>query len=130
MLKLNILKPFLRRVEEFLGRIILGLRLQEFIWSTRNIYRHNMVKDFLEPADHSHRNQMVETVSRFSKINSIIGLCFGSGAEGGKFFGGRWVYDLEKLLHEMLPNSEINIYESEFKGGLWDDSGTLIVIHL
>lgn len=50
------------------------------------------------------------------------------GAVVGRFEGGRWIYDLTALLQQLLPNARIEESKSDFKGGVWDECGTLIKV--
>jgi SAM-dependent methyltransferase len=221
------LKAFLRKIQEFVERRVLGSYLQQFIWSTRHFYKKNWAQNFLDTSEHPHRKQIFEALYEFKNLRSVLDLGCGPGAnlvairkkfpdieligldinpeaikvgrayfaskgddkvtlikgkadavplhdesvdvvlvdallmfitpnsidnvvtetirlakkgvvindyhlagkEDGKFFGGRWIYDIESLIRRRLPKASIAIKKSDFVGGGWDSYGTFIVVH-
>jgi len=69
-----------RRLQEWLERGILGTRLQEWIWRSRHLYRHGWAQGYLGTISHPHRNQIVEAVSLFSPLDSVLEVGCASGA--------------------------------------------------
>jgi SAM-dependent methyltransferase len=69
-----------RNLQEWLERGIIGTRLQEWIWRTRHLYRHGWAHGYLETIGHPHRNQIVEAVSSFSPVDSVLEVGCASGA--------------------------------------------------
>lgn len=228
MFGLKRVKSALRKIQEPVERYVIGSHLQQFIWSTRHLYKKNWAQNFLNTSEHPHRKQILEAFYSFENLTSVLDLGCGPGAniiairkkfsdidligvdinsealkvarayfaskeddrvklikgradvvplpdkcvdvvcidallmfitpslinnviteiirlakkgvvindyhlagvEDGKFFGGRWVYDIEALLRRALPKAEITVKKSDFKGGAWDTYGTFIVLHI
>lgn len=74
-------------------------------------------------------NVITETV-RLAKKGIVINDYHLAGIKDGKFFGGRWIYDVESLIRRKLPHASITLKKSDFVGGGWDSYGTFIVVHL
>lgn len=53
-----------------------------------------------------------------------------AGETGGRFDGGRWVYDLMRLIELQVPRARVRTRKSAFAGGAWDVYGTLIEVRL
>lgn len=53
-----------------------------------------------------------------------------AGEVGGRFDGGRWVYDLAVLIGQQFPQARIQMKKSAFVGGAWDVYGRLIEVRL
>ena len=228
MFSLKSVKSALRRMQEPVERHVIGSYLQQFIWSTRHLYKKNWAQDFLNTSEHPHRKQILEAFYGFENLTSVLDLGCGPGAnivairkkfsdidligvdinpeaikvgrayfaskgddkvklikgradavplhdkcvdvvcidallmfitpslinnviteilrlakkgvvindyhlagvEDGKFFGGRWVHDIEALLRRALPKAKITVQKSDFKGGEWDTYGTFIVLRI
>ena len=75
-----LLKAFLRKIQEFVERRVLGSYLQQFIWSTRHLYKKNWAQNFLDTSEHPHRKQIFEALYEFKNLGSILDLGCGPGA--------------------------------------------------
>ena len=69
-----------RRLQEWSERGIIGSRLQEWIWRSRHLYRHGWAHGSLGTVEHPHRSQIVEAVSSFPLVDSVLEVGCGSGA--------------------------------------------------
>lgn len=69
-----------RWLQEQLERGIVGTRLQEWVWRTRHLYRRNWAEGYLNTIEHPHRSQIVEAVSDFAPIDTILEVGCASGA--------------------------------------------------
>lgn len=218
-----------RRLQEWLERGTIGTRLQEWVWRNRHLYRKNWAQSYLDTIDHPHRSQIVDAVSSFSPVQSVLEVGCASGANlirlrerlpgvplmgvdinrkaiavarshfagrgdslvrllvgqadrlsgvadasmdvvltdavlmfiapdrirdvlaelgrvcrkglvlneyhcagevGGRFDGGRWVYDFVALIGQQFPHARIQMEKSAFVGGAWDVYGRLIEVRL
>ena len=79
-MSLRRVKALGRHLQERLERGILGTRLQEFIWRSRHLYRHGWAQGYLGTVGHPHRSQIVEAVSSFSPVDSLLEVGCASGA--------------------------------------------------
>ncbi len=79
-MSLRRVKALGRRLQEWLERGIIGNRLQEWIWRSRHLYRHAWAQGYLGTVGHPHRNQIVEAVSSFSPVDSVLEVGCASGA--------------------------------------------------
>ena len=79
-MSLRMFKALGRRLQERLERGIIGTRLQEWIWRSRHLYRHGWAQGYLGTVDHPHRSQIVEAVSSFSPVDSVLEVGCASGA--------------------------------------------------
>ena len=75
-----LLKAFLRKIQEFVERRVLGSYLQQFIWSTRHLYNKNWAQNFLDTSEHPHRKQIFEALYEFKNLGSVLDLGCGPGA--------------------------------------------------
>ena len=75
-----LLKALLRKIQEFVERRILGPYLQQFIWSTRHLYKKNWAQNFLDTSEHPHRKQIFEAFYEFKNLRSVLDLGCGPGA--------------------------------------------------
>lgn len=69
-----------RWLQEKLERGIVGTSLQEWVWRTRHLYRRNWAEGYLDTVQHPHRSQIVDAVSDFAPIDSILEVGCASGA--------------------------------------------------
>ena len=75
-----LLKAFFRTIQEFVERRVLGSYLQQFIWSTRHLYKKNWAQNFLDTSEHPHRKQIFEALYEFENLGSVLDLGCGPGA--------------------------------------------------
>lgn len=228
-MSLRTAKKLGRRCQEWAERGPIGTRLQEWVWRTRHLYRKNWAQGYLDTIDHPHRSQIVDAVSFFSPVSSVLEVGCASGANlirlrerlpgvpfmgvdinrkaiavarshfaglgddqvhlvvgqadqlsgvadasmdvvltdavlmfiapdrirdvlaelgrvcrkglvlneyhcagevGGRFDGGRWVYDFVALIEQQFPHARIQMKKTAFVGGAWDVYGRLIEVRL
>lgn len=79
-MSLRRVKALVRHLQELLERGIIGTRLQELIWRSRHLYRRDWAQDYLGTISHPHRIQIVEAVSSFYHVDSVLEVGCASGA--------------------------------------------------
>ena len=80
MFSLKRVKSVLRKIQEPVERHVLGSHLQQFIWSTRHLYKKNWAQDFLNTSEHPHRRQILKAFCSFENLTSVLDLGCGPGA--------------------------------------------------
>ena len=74
------IKRFIRLIQEFIERYLLGNLLQEWTWRLRHLYRKNWAEEYLASTNHPHRDQIVKSVESFQRVNSVLEIGCASGA--------------------------------------------------
>lgn len=79
-MSLRIIKKSIRYLQEWLERSVIGTSLQEWLWRSRHLYRRGWARGYLNTVDHPHRLQIVEAVSAFLPLRSVLEVGCASGA--------------------------------------------------
>lgn len=103
----------LRLLQEKLERGLLGCRIQEILWSTRHLYRRNWASNFLKTIDHSHREQIVNSMKGFGISNPTI-LEAGSGP-GANLIRLRATFPKSELIGVDINNQAVKTGRKYFK---------------
>ena len=77
---LSPLRLFYWRLRKFFETRVFQTSLQEFIWRYRHLfYRPGMARKQLDTRDHPHRQAVIDAVTRFSPIESVLEIGCSSG---------------------------------------------------
>lgn len=79
-MSLRRIKALGRRWQERLERGVVGSRLQEWIWRSRHLYCYGWARGYLGTTSHPHRSQILEVVSSFPALGSVLEVGCASGA--------------------------------------------------
>ena len=99
------MRKFIRSLQEVLERTPVGSGLQELLWSTRHLYKHNWASNFLKTINHAHRTQIVDSMLSFNIENPTI-LEAGSGP-GANFIPLRRAFPRAQLIGVDINNQAV-----------------------
>lgn len=68
------------RFREIMERHVIGTRFQEWIWQTRHLYDYDLAGFSISSVNHPHRDQIVNSITLFLPISSILEVGCGWGA--------------------------------------------------